>query len=528
LEPLVTTTSSAATPVADEAVRLERVTKRYGAVVACDAVDLTLRRGAIHGVLGENGAGKSTLMKILIGLVTPDGGRVHIHGQQCDIDDPATAAKLGIGMVHQHFSLVDPLTVWENVALGEEARLRPAQVRTRVAEISEKYGLGIDPDATVGDLTPGLRQRVEIIKCLRRDPSIVIFDEPTSVLTPEESAQLFTTLRRVVADEGRAVALVSHKLDEVLHATDEITIMRSGRVVDRTPTAGTTPSDLAKAMVGRSVSLRSERAAFGAVAATDTVTLEEVAAPDGPVVLTVTESRLRGRDGDIKLDGLSVRVRAGEILGVAGVEGNGQDELVEVLSSLARLDSGEVTVSGSPVVTGRAGAMAAAGVAVIPADRHDSGVVLDMSIAENLVLVEPSQVAARGLMDPGRMRAHATRLIDEYEIACPGPDAPMWSLSGGNQQRVVLARELSCEPVVLVAAQPTRGLDVGAIEFMGSQIRAAAERGVAVLLISSELEELLELSHRIIVLSDGQIAGEMQRDEVDMDRLGLLMGGSAA
>ena len=515
-------------PAEPPAVQLEQLTKRFGAVVACDRVDLELHRGRIHGVLGENGAGKSTLMKMMIGLVLPDHGSISIDGRPTRITNPLDAAVHGIAMVHQHLSLVDDLTVWENIALGD-ARFNRARTHERIAEIAGQYGLQIDPRARVGELPAGLRQRVELIKCLRRDPSILIFDEPTSVLTPEESVQLFESLRRVVTDEHRAVALVSHKLDEILHATDDVTIMRQGAVVARMQTADADAATLARAMLGRPVSLRSERAALGVMDAS----LEGTEIPSGvdddiEPVLEITGASVRGRDGYKMLDSLSLVVRPGEIVGVAGVEGNGQDELVEVLSSLLRLDEGEVRVTGSEVRTGQAGAMAEAGVAVIPADRHDSGIVLDLSVAENLVLVDPGDVASAGVLNRSKVKQRAERLIDEFEIQCWGSDAPMWSLSGGNQQRVVLGRELSHDPAVLVAAQPTRGLDVGAIEYMTARLAKAAEDGVGVLLISSELEEILDLANRIIVMSRGASIGEMAREDVDAERLGLLLGGRAA
>ena len=511
------------------AIRLDQVTKRYGSVTACDQVDLALTCGRIHGVLGENGAGKSTLMKIMIGLVMPDAGAISIDGSRVRLDDPIAAAEHGIGMVHQHFSLVEPLKVWENVALGDEGRLRPAEIRDRVAEISERYGLDVDPDAVVGELPAGMRQRVEIIKCLRRDPSILIFDEPTSVLTPAESERLFETLRHVVVAEGRAVALVSHKLDEILQATDEVTIMRQGRVVDHVVTSEVDASTLAAAMVGRQVSLRSERVALGVVDSGLDGT-EVPTAPDAlaPVALEIEKLRVRTSDGRTLLDDLSLWVREGEIVGVAGVEGNGQRALADVLSSLTDADGGEVRVGGLRIATGRAGAMASAGIGVIPEDRHDSGVVLEMTVAENLALVDPSRLATGGVIDRKRLREHAERLIAEFDISCAGPDAPLFSLSGGNQQRVVLARELSQQPKVLVAAQPTRGLDVGAIEYMTACLRRAADSGVGVLLISSELEEILDLAQRIIVISEGRIIGEMDRAEADLHRIGMLMGGHAA
>ena len=500
------------------------ISKRFGRVIACDRVNLALHRGRVHGILGENGAGKSTLMKMLIGLVLPDSGEIRVHGNTVKISDPIEAARLGIAMVHQHFSLVEQLTVWENVALGDAGRLDPARTRRRVAEISEQYGLEIDADDRIRDLTAGMRQRVEIIKCLRRDPQILVFDEPTSVLSPAESEFLFAALRRVVEDEGKAVALVSHKLAEVISASDEITIMRDGRVVDSRPTAGSDPAGLARAMVGREVVLRREHAAFGVVDESAPVTVAN--ARSATPVLSIHNATVAGRDGRVLLDHLDLEVYAGEIVGVAGVEGNGQRPLGDVLCSLCTLDEGHVEVNGQRVPTGTAGAMAACGIAVIPEDRHDSGCVLDFTVAENIFIADPQRVSRHGLMEQKVMNARASELISKFGIICTGPRAPMWSLSGGNQQRVVLARELSHDPLVLVAAQPTRGLDVGAIEYMSSQLRAAAADGVAVLLISTELEEILDLAHRIVVISDGRIVGEMARGEVDIAELGLMMSGA--
>jgi general nucleoside transport system ATP-binding protein len=540
----VTTTGTEGVGVAapTPAVDLASITKHYGRVVACDDVDLQLHGGQIHGILGENGAGKSTLMKILIGLVQPDRGTITLAGRETVIHDPQTAADLGIGMVHQHLSLVESLTVWENVLLGDHSRLDGRRARRQVAETAEHYGLGIDPDRRVGDLSAGLRQRVELIKCLRRDPAILILDEPTSVLTPAESEQLFTTLREVIARERRAVALVSHKLAEVLHATDEITIMRQGRVVDRRRTADASAAALARAMVGREVSLRTSAAALGAIELTETGALDTpeaeptpaidvsaVAAPSDtrPAMLVVREARVV-RDGVNVLDHLSIDVRAGEIVGVAGVEGNGQRELGDLMSSLIHLDGGSVTIDGATVDTRRAGCMARHGVAVIPEDRHDSGCVLDMTIAENLLIDRPGSVARFGFVSKARLRRRAQELMAEFEIQGAEPDAPMRSLSGGNQQRVVLARELSHRPKVLVAAQPTRGLDVGAIEYTNARLRAAAASGIAVLLMSTELDEILDLSDRIVVVARGRVIGQLDRAEATSERLGLLLGGMAA
>lgn len=510
---------------APPALQLRGMTKRFGDVVACDDVDLALHHGEIHGILGENGAGKSTLMKMVIGLALPDRGSVHLEGESCRLVDPLDAAGHGIGMVHQHYSLVDALTVWENVALGERGELDREATRQKVVEISERYGLEVDPDAQVRDLTAGVRQRVEIIKCLRHEPKIIILDEPTSVLTPAESEHLFEVLREGVRSEGWAVALVSHKLDEVLQATDRITIMRDGRVVQRVVTGDADAPSLARAMVGRDVTLRAGAAAIGATE--PLVTDDEHHVADGrPPLLEIVDARLRAPDGAVLLDGLTLEVRPGEIVGVAGVEGNGQTPLSWVLSSLSRLDGGTVRVAGREVPTGVAGAMKDAGVAIIPADRYHSGCIPEMSVAENLVLSTIEQMAERGVLRPELISERAASLIAEFDVHTPGPDVPFGQLSGGNQQRVVLARELSTSPRVLVAHQPTRGLDVGAIEYIGGRLRRSADDGIGVLLMSTDLGEIAALADRIVVIYRGRIVGEMRRSQMDMVKLGLLIGGS--
>ena len=512
-------------------LELSSISKRFGPVTACDRVDLAVAPGEIVGLLGQNGAGKSTLMKIVLGLVPPDAGEVRVDGVVRTIRDPNHAASLGIAMVHQHFSVIDALTVWENVHLGAGGSLDPAKLRREVQELSAAYDLVIDPDARVGDLNASQRQRLEIIKCLRRDPAVIILDEPTSVLTLAESRRLFEVLRRMVADRKRAVVLISHKLDEILHATDRVVIMRDGRVVQEMPTPAADAPTLARAMVGREVSLRTEASALGILgeltaAGDDEERADEVAG--GEVVLAVRGATAVGNDGRPLLDGLDLELRAGEILGVAGVEGNGQVALTEVFSSLLELDSGDVTLAGEAIPTGVPGAMGRAGVAVIPEDRHASGCVLDLTVAENLVLANTGDVSRWGMLNRSRIERLARRLIDRFEIYTPSPHIPLRLLSGGNQQKVVLARELSGAPKVLVASQPTRGLDVGAIEYMNGQLRAAADDGVAVLLISTELEEILDLADRVTVIFRGRLAGSMPRGTVELERLGLMMGGHAA
>ena len=462
-------------------------------------------------------------MKMLIGLVVPDSGSILVDGVSVRIADPVAAASLGIGMVHQHFSLVEALTVWENVALGDTGRLSQAGVRNAVGELSERYGLRIDPDARVADLPVGLRQRVEILKCLRREPEILIFDEPTSVLTPEESENLFRSLRGVVEREGRSVALVSHKLTEMLEVTDRVTIMRNGLVVDRYMTADADAGMLARAMVGRDVRLRSTDAPQ-AIPALRGGGDGAVSGVDSPV-LEFRNVEVREPGGSMELDDLTLSLGPGEILGLAGVEGNGQRVVADLLSGLRRPSSGEIFVDGVEVDVSQAGAALRAGIAVIPEDRHDSGIVLEMSVAENLILSNQSGMSTRGIIDGVALAAAASDMIDRFSIMCTGPAAPMWTLSGGNQQRVVLAREITADPTVLVAAQPTRGLDVGAIEYMTDQLRQVAGSGVGILLISSELDEILEMADRIVVIFGGQLTGEMVRSEGTREKIGRLMGG---
>ena len=509
-------------------LELVGMTKRYGGVVACDRIDLSLFAGEVHGILGENGAGKSTLMRLAFGLASPDSGVVRIDGTPRDIVDPFEAATWGIGMVHQHYSLVDALTVWENVALGETGRLDPEATRDRIRQISERYGLAVDPDAPVRNLPAGIRQRVEIIKCLCHDPRIILLDEPTSALTPYESEQLFEVLVEGARSESWAVALVSHKLDEILRATDRISVMRDGRVVDRVTTRDADVPSLARAMVGRPVALRAVTATLG----TGGLQSREVG-PGNPAQLADTLPMLRinhasttGEDQSVLLDDLSVEVWPGEIVGVAGVEGNGQTALSDVLASLVPLERGEVLVGGEAIPTGVAGAMAAARVAVIPADRHRSGCVLEMTVAENLMIPLLDRMQRRGLLRGEAINRNAMQLTGEYGIVASGPDTPLEHLSGGNQQRVVVARALAASPKVVVAHQPTRGLDVGAIEYVADRLRRAADEGIAILLLSTDLREIMALADRVVVIHRGAIVGEMAGNGLDMQRLGLLMGGT--
>jgi simple sugar transport system ATP-binding protein len=515
------------TPSAVPLLELRGITKSYGSVTACDAVDLRVDGGEIHGLLGENGAGKSSLMKVLLGLVRRDAGTVLVRGEEVALDSPQEAAELGIGMVHQHFSLINGLTVWENVALGDNGKVNKQAICAKIAEVSARYGLPIDPEARVEALSAGERQRVEVVKCLRRDPQILILDEPTSVLTQAESEELFAVLTRVVQEEGRAVILISHKLAEIAQATDRVTVLRKGCVAHRATTAETTPQELAKRMVGRDVSLGEEAAALGMVPVQKASTGADGDHERQPPVLRL--DGLTVEEGGVRvLENVTLNVGSGEIVALYGVEGSGQAMLGDVLSGLVAPTAGTIEVAGQSVDVTRPGALTKAGLGIVPEDRHQSGVVLDMSVAENLTMKSLDKVSGRFLLRRGAMLAEARRLADEFNIVTPSLDAPVRSLSGGNQQRVVLARELSGETRVLVAAQPTHGLDVGAIEDMYARLRKAAAEGVGVLLISTEFEEVMALATWIAVISSGRITGELPASEATSERLGMLVGGEAA
>lgn len=519
-------------------LEIDATTKRFGVVLACDDVSLTVEQGELHGLLGQNGAGKSTLMKIVAGLERADHGQVQVGGLALPPGDPKASRSAGVGMVHQHFSLVEPLSVWENVALGATGRLDERIAVRRVGELGERYGLVVDPHATVGVLSPGERQRVEIIKCLRDDPRLIILDEPTSVLTHAESSRLFDVLGMLVRENDRAIVLISHRLEEVLNVTDRITILRSGAVVRTVQTSDADVNLLATEMLGRPVSLGREASAVGVTATTaldsdshaPAGVMAATASAESPVaiapVLEIDHAVVIASDGHRVLNDLSIHVRAGEILGLAGVEGNGQLALGDLLSGLLRLNGGKITVDGEPMRAGQGRDPRQIG--VVPPDRHASGCVLELSIAENLILDRPEEVQRFGILSRRLMRERAARLVADYRIATPSVDLPVGALSGGNQQRVVLARELSRTPKVLSASQPTQGLDVGAMEDIWDRLRAAAAAGAAVLVISTDLDEIMAISDRIGVIYRGQIIGEMPRFNVDLDRLGRLMGGAAA
>ena len=490
-------------------VALQGITKRFPGVVANDAVDLELREGEIHALIGENGAGKSTLMRVLYGMYPADAGRISIRGEEVAIANPRDAIALGIGMVHQHFILVDPFTVTENVILGEEGGplLDLESAHERVAELAETYGISVRPSARVEELSVGEEQRVEILKALYRGVDVLILDEPTAVLTPGETKDLFGNLREL-RDAGKTVVFISHKLEEVLEIADRITVLRRGRVVGETTPAATDKAQLAEMMVGRPVLFR----------------LDKPEVEIGGTVLHVEGLLAPG-----KLNGLSLDVRAGEIVGVAGVEGNGQRELAEAIIGLLPPAAGSITLEGRDLAGRSVREIRNAGVAYIPQDRHEQGLVLDMTLWENSLLGrhDDHPFVSRGILSLGRIKELAADLIRRFDVRARNIDVTASTLSGGNQQKLVLARELETSPRLLLASQPTRGLDVGAIEFVWRMILEQKAAGRAVLLISSELDEIYALSDRILTLYEGRITGSFDPN-VAPEELGRAMLGEVA
>ena len=491
------------------------ITKRFPGVLANADVDLVLHAGEILCLLGENGAGKSTLMNIAYGLYHADAGELRVHGEPVRFDSSADAIAAGIGMVHQHFQLVPVLTVAENVVLGQEPRSGPfldlATARREVAELSRRYGLAVDPDATVGELSVGAQQRVELIKALYRNADILILDEPTAVLTPGEVTEFFEVVRSLVS-QGKSVVFITHKLKEVLAVADSVTVLRGGRVVGNADPRTATEASLASMMVGRDVSFEVDK---------------QAAKPGRPVLVTaglvVADDR-----GVVTVDGVDLVARGGEIFGIAGVEGNGQRELVEAIAGMRPPVSGSVAIGGTDTTGLSPRRVEALGVGHVPEDRGKHGLVGIFPITDNLVLnrYQRQPFAARGVMQRDAIADHAREQVRAYDIRTPSVDTACGSLSGGNQQKVVVARELSEDLRLLLVSQPTRGLDVGSIEFIHSQIVARRDDGAAVLLVSAELDEILSLSDRIGVLYRGRLVAVMDRAEATRDELGLLMAGA--
>jgi ABC-type uncharacterized transport system ATPase subunit len=502
--------------MADEPTVLELrgMTKRFPGVVANDHVDFDLRDGEVHALLGENGAGKSTLMNILYGLYSPDEGQILLSGKPVRMHSPKDAIVHGIGMVHQHFMLIPVMTVAENIVLADEPTkggvlLDYGTADRRVRELSESFNFALDPDARVANITVGQQQRVEILKALYRQADILILDEPTAVLTPQEAHELFEILQKL-KEEGLSIIFITHKLNEVLEIADRITVLRRGKVIDTVPRAGATQESLARMMVGREVLLR----------------VDKTPADPGDPLLSVRDLHTFDDRGLEVVRGVSFEVRGGEIVGVAGVDGNGQSELIDSLAGLRKPAGGEIRLAGKDVTGASASTILDLGLGHIPEDRQRRGLVLEFSLADNLALhdFDKAPYSRLGWLHPRRIIGAAGKLLKQFDVRGGNPQTRASALSGGNQQKVVLAREISRDPRVLIAAQPTRGLDVGAIEFVHRQLVEARDEGEAVLLISLELEEVLSLSDRILVIYEGQIVAEYGPD-VTEEELGIAMTG---
>jgi simple sugar transport system ATP-binding protein len=490
------------------------ITKRFGPVLANDRAALKVRKGEIHAIVGENGAGKSTLMKALYGLVRPDSGSIRLRGRAVNIASPGAATRLGIGMVHQHFMLIDRLTVAENLVLGLEPRgsLRTIDLKKAfraVRDLAASVGFELSPDDLVADLSVGARQRLEIMKVLYRGAELIVLDEPTAVLTPQEAAELFKTMRRLKRD-GKTIIFITHKLSEVMELSDRVTVMRSGRVAGVVDTGSVTPSRLAEMMVGRPLLEQIEKSPF----------------EPGEVILEVRDLYASDAGGAPRLQGIDLQVRAGEIFGIAGVEGNGQRELVEVLNGLRPAARGEVLLGGRQVLGESPRQIRDRSVAHIPEDRHHRGLLLDFTLSENALLgLQHRQQFSRIWLQMDRIRQYTRELVAQFDIRTPGIAARARQLSGGNQQKLIVAREVHQDPRLLIAAQPTRGVDVGSVEFIHQQLIDLRSRGKAILLVSADLEEILGLSDTVSVIFRGKIVGQFPAGQADERTLGLLMMG---
>ena len=493
-------------------IEMHDITKKFSEFVANDHINLDVRPGEIHALLGENGAGKSTLMNMLAGLLQPTSGIIKVNGQEVTIDSPSKATKLGIGMVHQHFMLVEAFTVAENIILGSEVTkaggvLDMKKAIKEITELSERYGLAVDPTAKVADISVGAQQRVEILKTLYRGADILIFDEPTAVLTPSEITELLNIMKTLVK-EGKSIILITHKLDEIRAVSDRVTVIRRGKSIDTVTIEGSTNADLAEMMVGRHVSFKTEKI------------------PSNPkeVVLSIKDLVVNENRGVPAVKNLSLDVRAGEI---AGIDGNGQTELVQAITGLRKVKSGDITIKGESIIHKTTRQITEMSVGHIPEDRHRDGMVLEMTVAENIALQtyykEPN--SKNGILNYNVINAKARELMEEFDVRGAGELIAGGDLSGGNQQKAVIAREIDRDPELLIVSQPTRGLDVGAIEYIRKRIIAERDKGKAVIVVSFELDEILDMSDRIAVIYDGAIQGILDPAETNKQDLGILMAG---
>lgn len=498
----------------DNVIEMRNITKIFGEFVANDHINLHVRRGEIHALLGENGAGKSTLMNMLAGLLEPTSGEIAINGEVVSIDSPSKAAHLGIGMVHQHFMLVDAFTVAENIILGSETtKAGMIDLKKAIAEIkelSERYGLEVDPTAKVADISVGAQQRVEILKTLYRGADLLIFDEPTAVLTPAEISELLKIMKKLI-EEGKSIILITHKLDEIRAVADRVTVIRRGKSIETVDVAGATNEDLAEWMVGRSVSFKTEK----------------IASNPKEVILSIKDLVVNENRGIPAVKGLNLEVRAGEVVGIAGIDGNGQSELIQAITGLRKVKSGSITIKGVEVVGKTPRKITEMQVSHVPEDRHRDGLVLQMSVAENIALQtyykEPN--SKNGILNYNIINEKARQLMEEFDVRGASELVPSKALSGGNQQKAIIAREIDRNPDLLIVSQPTRGLDVGAIEYIRKRLIAERDKGKAVLVVSFELDEILDVSDRIAVIHDGTIHGIVDPATTNKQELGVLMAG---
>ncbi|HGK9367462.1 TPA: ABC transporter ATP-binding protein [Streptococcus pneumoniae] len=498
----------------ENVIEMRDITKVFGGFVANDKINLHLRKGEIHALLGENGAGKSTLMNMLAGLLEPTSGEIAVNGQVVNLESPSKAASLGIGMVHQHFMLVEAFTVAENIILGSEliknGVLDIAGASKEIKALSERYGLAVDPSAKVADISVGAQQRVEILKTLYRGADILIFDEPTAVLTPSEIDELMAIMKNLVK-EGKSIILITHKLDEIRAVSDRVTVIRRGKSIETVEIAGATNADLAEMMVGRSVSFKTEKQA----------------SKPKEVVLSIKDLVVNENRGVPAVKNLSLDVRAGEIVGIAGIDGNGQSELIQAITGLRKVESGSIELKGDSIVGLHPRQITELSVGHVPEDRHRDGLILEMMISENIALQtyykEPH--SKNGILNYSNITSYAKKLMEEFDVRAASELVPAAALSGGNQQKAIIAREIDRDPDLLIVSQPTRGLDVGAIEYIHKRLIEERDNGKAVLVVSFELDEILNVSDRIAVIHDGKIQGIVSPETTNKQELGVLMAG---